>query len=223
MKAETAALITPAIAAGRQALLSEERLADVSLPGEDRSKYRTIIEKLKSGGSLKGESLIEVFRVMQVELMPELGTGFQYRNNDYLDGEKYGGKYVYFAPSYALRSGLLNEELLVQLFQHPDWKILSVGAGGAFLEKFLIQIGAVARDNLIVADYNSNDLPAELNAAVFDMNKPWPALGREFNLILFSESLCGIKRAAFRPAVEPFLSLGSARIWKAAISNMRGF
>ena len=184
-------------------LISEERLnafqasdkKKAAFELQELDRYHKTLNCLKVKSDLRDADLFEIIRLIEMELFPELGTDYGY-DGRYLDGVKFGGKYVYFAPSYSFNSGLIDESILNDLFTNTSLNILSVGSGSPYLEKLLLAIDAVKKENLVISDIDSKDLPEDLNRAVFDMNGQWPDFGRKFNLIIFPESLCGVRDAS---------------------------
>lgn len=97
---------------------------------QELDKFYKTLKDLKVKSILEDANLFEIIRLVEMELFPELGTNYGY-DGRYLDGDKFGGKYVYFAPSYSFSSGLIDESTLSVLFANPSSNVLSIGAGGA--------------------------------------------------------------------------------------------
>lgn len=171
---------------------SDKKKATFELQELDR--YHKTLNCLKAKLDLKDADLFEIIRLIEMELFPELCTDYGY-DGRYLDGIKFGGKWAYFAPSYSFNSGLIDESVLNDLFTNTSSNILSVGSGSPYLEKLLLAIGAVTKENLVISDIDPKDLTEDLNRVVFDMNGQWPNFDRKFNLIIFPESLCGVSDA----------------------------
>ena len=121
-------------------LISEQRLNafrdsdknKVTFELQELDRYHKALNCLRAKSDLRDTDLFEIIRLIEMELFPELGTDYGY-NGRYLDGSKFGGKWVYFAPSYSFGSGLIDEN------------VLSVGSGSPYLEKLLLVIGAVKK------------------------------------------------------------------------------
>jgi hypothetical protein len=114
-------------------------------------------------------------RSEEKRLFPE----FTERPNYFADG------YMYSAPSYHFAAGLINEELIEDL--KAGSTMLSVGAGKAHLEQFLVKAFGVAPDAITIADVSK--APTSLFASrQFDMHDAWPQLD-SFHYVLFPKSV----------------------------------
>lgn len=96
-------------------------------------------------------------------------------------------RYMYFSPSWHFRHELITEEIVKKFIENKNLKMLSVGAGPAYLERFLVYLG-MDRNNITLADEDPIDIPEGFDAKIFDMRSEWPDFeGKEFDLILFPE------------------------------------
>ncbi len=97
------------------------------------------------------------------------------------------GRATQYAPSHHVQTGLINEELIHAL-QKEGKTLLSVGAGLGYLERFLVRTYRIPYAQIMLVN-NTPFLPRGFPQHYFDMSKPWPALGKQFDYILFPESL----------------------------------
>lgn len=93
----------------------------------------------------------------------------------------------YFAPSWHFRSGLLTQELVDEI-KDKDRQILSVGSGEAYLERFLVKRLGVKREQITLSD-KYPVIPEGFEKFVFDMYREWPNFGKEFDYVIFPESV----------------------------------
>jgi hypothetical protein len=114
-------------------------------------------------------------RIMEARLFPE----FAHSPNYVADG------FMYSAPSYHFASGLITEEMIDDLKQGGN--LLSVGAGKAHLELFLVQALDIPAVSITAADVALLDgLPFATRQ--FDMYDAWPQLG-QFDYVIFPKSV----------------------------------
>ncbi len=113
--------------------------------------------------------------------------GQHLKNDDYILTHP-GAEHSYFSPYYHFIKGLVSEELVEELKSQPDTKILSVGAGPAYLEQLLVSMG-IDRERFVLSDMDSQVLPEEFKRFSFDMYSAWPRNLGKFFLILFPESV----------------------------------
>ncbi len=95
--------------------------------------------------------------------------------------------YFYFAPSWHFESGLLTEEILEDIRMNGR-QILSVGSGAAYLERFLSKKLGVKREQITLSDSSSN-MPEGFEKFTFDMYGEWPNFRKNFDYMLFPESV----------------------------------
>ncbi len=95
--------------------------------------------------------------------------------------------YFYFSPSWHVRYGLVTKEIINSLRQ-GDKAVLSVGAGSAYLERFLVRHFHVPREVFTLADVRTQ-MPSSFSQEVFDMFEPWPSFTKLYDYVLFPESL----------------------------------
>jgi len=97
-------------------------------------------------------------------------------------------KDVFFLPSFAFKTGTITLPDINDLKQDPGKNILSVGAGPAYFEQFLLKLG-VNPNQIMLSDIDSRFLPADLPHTIFDMNGQWPSFdGQQFDLIVFNQA-----------------------------------
>ncbi len=97
------------------------------------------------------------------------------------------GRGIQYAPSYHVQTELLNEELIHAL-RNEGKTLLSVGAGLGYLERFLATTFRIDKGRIMVTD-KVPFLPRGFPQYYFDMTKPWPPFRKQFDYILFPESL----------------------------------
>lgn len=93
----------------------------------------------------------------------------------------------YFAPSWHVRSGLLTPELVDDI-KNNNRQMLSVGSGAGYLERFLATKLGVKREQITLSDKNPV-MPEDFERFVFDMYGKWPDFGKEFDYVIFPESV----------------------------------
>jgi len=102
-----------------------------------------------------------------------------------------GTGYIYFAPSWHFEKQLITPYYLNNL----DKKILSIGAGGSHLERFMVHMG-VNIENIILSD--KNKFPAHITnnfqTISFDAHQAWPEdiSNQKFDLIMLPEFCDGL-------------------------------
>lgn len=94
--------------------------------------------------------------------------------------------YVYFAPSWHFRSGLLSKALVDDI-RDNNRQILSVGSGKAYLERFLVEKLGIKNGQITLSD-NQEVMPDDFRQFIFDMHSTWPSFGINFDYVLFPES-----------------------------------
>jgi len=123
---------------------------------------------------------IEKIREKEIKLFPE----FKNSNSNF----EIDPLWVYFAPSWHIKAGLLNEEDLDKII-NEDKTLLSVGAGGAYLEQLLVSFG-VSIKNILISDIDYSSMPKQFERVSFDMFEDWDVLdGMKFDYIIFPESI----------------------------------
>ena len=107
-----------------------------------------------------------------------------------------GGGYTYYAPSWYFYKIPFLSEKEINLLKRPGKNMLSVGAGPAHLERLLVSHFGVPRENIVLADRVSEQLPVGFRTYIFDMHQIWPKMNEApFNYIIFPES--------YLPDIEP--------------------
>lgn len=121
----------------------------------------------------------EVVRDLERQEFPEFANDDIYappENNNF-----------YFAPSRHFRSGLLTQEL-VEDIRDNNRQILSVGTGAGYLERFLTKRLGVKRGQITLSD-KYPIMPEGFERVTFDMYRKWPDFGKEFDYVIFPESV----------------------------------
>lgn len=114
-----------------------------------------------------------------------------------------------FKPTDHITEGLLTEKLLERLKQERDLRVLSMGAGPAYLERFFVQEG-VDQSQITLNDISHENLPDDFEQAIFDFTQDWPQFEQGFDLIIFPQS--------FSQAINWAHSVGKTTD-KAALAN----
>ncbi len=96
------------------------------------------------------------------------------------------GAYVYFAPAWHVRFGLITPKLVEDLQQGKN--MLSVGCGPAYLERLLAKTFNIPQENIGLADREPVYLKG-FRSYQFDMFKAWKGVKGKFDYIIFPESL----------------------------------
>jgi hypothetical protein len=91
----------------------------------------------------------------------------------------------WFSPSYHFSTGLMNEEIVEDLKEGK--RLLSVGAGAAHLETFLVEALKVPQERIVLADRDAIHGKG-FKTHNFDMYQRWPSMG-EFDYIVFPRSV----------------------------------
>src|SRR3989338_8085531 len=97
--------------------------------------------------------------------------------------------YTFFAPSYYFdpRRPLITPEIVNDLKEGK--RLLSVGCGPAYLERFLVRAGKISAGGIELADIDPHYRRKEFRMHVFDMHKSWPNLEERFDYVIFPNSL----------------------------------
>lgn len=116
-----------------------------------------------------------------MKMFPEFQEGGIYSPED--------TRYFYFAPSWHVRSGLITESDVNGFLVDNSKRLLSVGSGSAYLERFLSELG-INKENITLSDINLEVLPHGFKTKNFNMEEEWPDLENEkYDLIIFPESV----------------------------------
>jgi hypothetical protein len=136
-------------------------------------KFKPTIEKSKP--------YWQRIRELEAQLFPE------FKDEDFcIDSPETNN--FYFAPSVHFKEALITETDVENFKNDPKRKMLSVGAGPAYLERLLVNLG-VNKDNIVLADKNPRDLPSDFKIKIFDMSGEWPEFeDGQFDLIIFPEN-----------------------------------
>lgn len=135
----------------------------------------------------------------------------------------------HYPPSHHVKTGLVTE-VDIEKLSKPGFRLLSVGAHPAYLERLLLELGALP-ENIVVGDIDPAFAAAELpfKKHVFSMIEEWPEIGT-FDLIIFPESLCIALSDELRRtgphgdgdhASDPLEAELLTRILKKALSRLR--
>lgn len=123
----------------------------------------------------------EKVREAEKNIFPEFAKEDIYAPENTLD--------LYFAPSWHFKRGLITEDDVKNLLSDNTKKILSVGSGAAFLERFLHTLG-IKKENMTLSDIDTKNLPDDFKVKIFDMWSEWSCLEDEqYDLIIFPESV----------------------------------
>jgi len=109
---------------------------------------------------------------------------------EFINEQIYGPQFTnnfYFAPSWHIGCGLLTEDLIKDIRDNGR-QILSVGSGAAYLERFLVDTMDVKREQITLSDLIPI-MPESFHRFVFDMYRTWPNFRKEFDYVIFPESV----------------------------------
>jgi len=121
-------------------------------------------------------------RELETQLFPE------FKDEDFcIDSPETNN--FYFAPSVHFKKDLITEADVEKFKNDPQRKMLSVGSGPAYLERLLVNLG-INKNNIVLADIESRDLPKDFKTKIFDMFGEWPEFedDQKFDLIIFPEN-----------------------------------
>jgi hypothetical protein len=150
------------------------------------------------------EPLLSFIRRAEKSMFQELEGRVCYAHND---------GYVYYGAAWHAQTGLIDEGMIASLCNGK--RMLSVGAGVAYLEQILVRCLGIPRENLVLADIK-DILPQGFNRLVFDMYGPWPKKTREsFDYVIFPESILLVSEAG-RSEVER-----ASRLLQNSISTLK--
>lgn len=93
----------------------------------------------------------------------------------------------YYSPSWHYKAGLLTKEMISQL-RSSRKRLLSIGAGPAYMERFLVRLGVKAQ-NIVLADIDPSLMPTGFKTYKFNMFEEWPEFGATFDYIIFPMSI----------------------------------
>lgn len=136
--------------------------------------------------------------------------------------EEKGSGWSYYPPSWHARNGLLDRAMLVKM--QAGGSLLSIGTGPAWLEKFLVRMGASAK-NIVIADISDKDMPAEFQGHAFNaIDDEWPDFGTQFDFVIFPESFSIINGSYEDVSGGPRVMYGWTREqWEALGGETRGY
>jgi hypothetical protein len=99
--------------------------------------------------------------------------------------------WVFFAPHfYAEQPAVLTKKFVRKLQNNGN--MLSVGCGPAYLEQFLVKAYDVPAKNITLCDKFGTDvidIPKNFEFIQFDMYNQWPEFNKQFDYIIFPESI----------------------------------
>ncbi len=128
--------------------------------------------------------------------------------------------YMICSPVRHFNDRLMTAEIINQLLNGS--RLLSVGAGPAFLEKTLVKRFAVPASNVVLADFVKEVLPTgEFRTYTFNMNILWPDHIKErFDYIIFPQAIFvgGSRYYGYEEFLNPFepndlVTIGSRDLW----------
>jgi len=124
---------------------------------------------------------------LEEKLFPELNKLDPHRMSNFgLEGSNY----LFYRPNhfFEVNKPLLTEDIVNDLREN-DRQILSVGCGPAYLERLLVEGLGVKPEQVVLSDISENHIPSGFEFYQFDMIKEWPDFGKEFDYIIFPESV----------------------------------
>jgi len=103
------------------------------------------------------------------------------------------GNWVDYPPSHHFETGLITLDIVSDLIE-SNKKLLSVGCGNAYLERFLVNRMGVKKEQISLADYIEPEhrppkVPEDFKSYFFDMYQEWPALDDSFDDVMFPDSI----------------------------------
>lgn len=122
----------------------------------------------------------------------------EFKNEDImLDSNIYSpeGRYCYFSPSWHFKRKLVTSDILKDLRQNNK-RILSVGSGPAYLERFLVRHFSIKPGQIVLSDIHDKNIPEGFEKYIFDMNGKWPEFKDTFDYVIFPESFTAISTIA---------------------------
>lgn len=156
------------------------------------------------------------FRQKEIELFPE------FKDKQVLADLAWRHQY---SPAYHFRVGLMNEDIVSDLKE--GGRLLVVGSGDAYLERFLVGALGVPADRIALSDREEIRTQG-FETHRFDMYDSWPAVG-EFQHILFPRSVfLGRGRQRTIPhddaqAIEHLVRESSAHLTTPGYARMSGY
>lgn len=92
----------------------------------------------------------------------------------------------YFSPSWHISDGLVTERIIDDL-RNTNGAVLSVGAGNAYLERFLCAHFKIDAERFVLCDIKRKEFDG-FKSYQFDMKTEWPNFDRKFSYVLFPQS-----------------------------------
>lgn len=126
----------------------------------------------------------ENIRKLEAQQFPEFTEEPRAQSPLQPDGKVYG----YFAPSHYFETGLVNKAVVEDIIQQ-DKRVLTVGAGAAHLEQFLVKHTDIKPQQITLADIHPGQLPPGFTHVQLDMFKPWPETSIKYDEIWFPHSV----------------------------------
>lgn len=124
-------------------------------------------------------SFLRSIRKLEKHFFPEFG------DMDIIPAEN--NNYFYFSPSWHFGNGLLTEEIVADLIINQG-KMISVGSGPSYLERFMVSNMGLSMDQIVLADKKDN-MPKGFKKHKYDMYKDWPKFDERFDYVVFPESV----------------------------------
>lgn len=97
--------------------------------------------------------------------------------------------YIYFGPAFHIRKKLVTLGIIKHMISDESVQMLSVGAGGAHLERFLVEEMGIPISQIFLSDKYVGDMPKGFTVHQFDHTIEWPREVGEFDYIIFPASI----------------------------------
>src|SRR3989344_2636912 len=126
------------------------------------------------------EEYYQRVRIKQGKLFP------QFKEGDIIEDNR--TSYGFFAPSYYFdpNAPFITPEIVRELTEGK--RMLSVGCGPAYLERFLVRAEKISSTRIELADIDPHYRRRGFKMHVFDMLKPWPGFEGKFDYTIFPNS-----------------------------------
>ena len=94
---------------------------------------------------------------------------------------------MFFSPSHHVKYGLVDEEVIRNLRENRK-STLTLGCGGAYLERLLVKKFGILPTQIDLVDINQKYIPPEFRSYSFDITGEWPSLDKTYGYVFIPES-----------------------------------
>ncbi len=131
------------------------------------------------------ESFDAMVRREEIKIFPDCFPKGRDRIPTFQPPEEKGSGWCYYPPSFFAQNGLLDQVMLERM--KAGGKLLSIGAGPAYLERFLVGMGS-NRENIVLGDLSDRHIPDGFTRHTFDAREnDWPDFGTRFDFVIYPE------------------------------------